>query len=102
MPKFAEKRIFQSILCRFRSYIPSFLTLVFFVVAKYALRDLKYFFLTKNLRLCEKLSGDHNQSFLTQNIENSKMHDLAKKSDILTFFMCIFVNFSTLRDFIAA
>jgi len=75
---------------------------VFFVVAKNALRDLKYFFLTKNQRLCEKLSGDHNQSFLTQNIENSKIHDLAKKSDILTFFVCIFVNFSTLRDFIAA
>ena len=97
-----RKRTFQSILCHFRSYIPSFPTFVFFVVAKYALRDLKYFFLTKNLRLCEKLSSDRNQSFLTQNIKNSKMHDFGQNVRHSDVFRVYIVTFSTLRDFIAA
>ena len=75
---------------------------VFFVAAYNALLDSKYFFLTKNLRLVKNFLEITIKSFVPKILKTRKLSILTKKSDILAFFHVCIVNFSTLRDFIAA
>jgi len=74
-------------LYQFFMYIQRFLTIAVFLLAQDALRDLRYFCSTNNLRLVENFLEIIKEAFVAKKRKS-------RKSCILSWIQCVCINFS--------